>query len=127
MGNSEMGVFRPDEEKKLDHGEYLGITEKVEIKLTDSNRDDVLERLVEDNPDIVQTVFIGQSFDGGESSYGYHAQWNADEPRDLIDEAKKLAEANGGAEVPEHYRNIGMTQAKEATFHVWVQKYKKPE
>ncbi len=110
-----MGGFHP-EEKKLDHGEYLGSTEKVEIRLTDSNRDDVLQQLVEDNPNLVQTVFVSQSFDGGKTMYGYHDQWNAEERKDVVGAAKHLAELNkdGGP-------------AEQATFYVHVQKYEKPQ
>lgn len=102
--------------KKLDVGEYLETTKKVEIKLTDGNRDDVLQELVENNPDIVQIVSVVQSFDGGVTNYGTHAQWNAGETKDVVEAARHLAELNteGGP-------------AENATFFVQVGKYEKPK
>lgn len=120
----EMGM----EKKKLDHGEYIGSTEKVEIKLTDRNRDDILQQLVENNPNIVQTVFVIQSFDGGKSAYGCASQWDAGERKDVVEEAQKIAKLNEKKNA-KSYENVwqSIREMGPPTFYVHVQKYKKPK
>ncbi|MDA1338388.1 MAG: hypothetical protein O2871_03400 [bacterium] len=65
----------------------------------------------------VKIIFVGQSFDGGKSMFGYHAQWNpAEQNMDPKVEARKIDELN---------KKMGHSwyDPSKSEFYIWEQEY----
>lgn len=103
------------EEIQISSGELIESTGRIPIKLDLNSIKKVLEEKLENNPNITQEIIVEESFDGGETMYGYHYGWIVGkEPWDIKEGLERMFAWNekGGSK-------------EKATFYLTIKKYKK--